>query len=183
VDVHGPGGDTATFPVPSLPAAPARDLVQQAELRMSALRTVRLDETLRPATVPLDVTYAFQAPNRLAYEISDGAEAVIVGGTRYSRHTPRARWQAEPVPPVPVPTYVWDGAPALSARFLGSAAEDGQPVRVVAFFEEQSEVPVWFRVWVDGQGLVRRAEMTAQAHFMVDRYRDFDAPLTIEPPG
>jgi hypothetical protein len=40
----------------------------------------------------------------------------------------------------------------------------------------------WFRVWGDADGLARRAEMRAQGHFMDDRYYDFDALFTIEPP-
>jgi len=52
----------------------------------------------------------------------------------------------------------------------------------IAFAGGSSDLPVWFRMWVDASGLVHRAEMRAPGHFMDHRYFDYDAPITIEPP-
>ena len=41
---------------------------------------------------------------------------------------------------------------------------------------------IWFRLWIDDQGLVRQTETRAIGHFMDHRYYDFDAPITIAPP-
>ena len=41
---------------------------------------------------------------------------------------------------------------------------------------------MWFKLCIDGDGLVRRAEMRAQGHFMDHRYFAFNEPVTIEPP-
>jgi hypothetical protein len=41
---------------------------------MHALRTYWLDETLRPAKVPLFATYAYEAPDRLEYQVRDGGQ-------------------------------------------------------------------------------------------------------------
>ncbi|MBW3603048.1 MAG: hypothetical protein KY434_10175, partial [Actinobacteria bacterium] len=53
---------------------------------------------------------------------------------------------------------------------------------VVSFFIDHSSGPIWYRLWVDDDGLARRAEMRARGHFMDHRYYDFGAPLTIRPP-
>jgi hypothetical protein len=68
----------------------------------------------------------------------------------------------------------------VAARELTAA---GGALQVVSFYEALDGAPVWFELSVDGQGLVERAAMRAQAHFMTHRYYDFDAPLTIAPPA
>jgi len=43
---------------------------------------------------------------------------------------------------------------------------------------------VWFRLSIDGTGLVRHARMQAPGHFMEQTFDDVNAPLTISaPPG
>ena len=37
-------------------------------------------------------------------------------------------------------------------------------------------------LWTDADGLVHRAEMRGQGHFMDEHYTDFDAPFTIQSP-
>jgi copper transport protein len=178
VDVAGSG--RASFRVPALPAPDARGIVDRVQQVMHALRTYRLDETLRPAKVPLQVTYAFQAPDRLEYQVRGGGDTVVVGQRQFSRDGPHAPWHVVSMPAVQVPDFIWDGAPAVAAHAL-TAASDGAP-QVVSFYESLDGLPVWFELTVDGQGLVERAAMRAQAHFMTDHYYDFDALLTIAPP-
>jgi copper transport protein len=179
VGVRGAG--TAAFRVPALPAPDAGGVVERAQELMHALRTYRLDETLRPAKVPLVVTYAFQAPDRLEYQVRGGGETVIVGPEQFSRDGPSAPWRAEAMPAVQVPTFIWDGARVVAPRTL-TAAGDG-PLQVVSFYEALDGLPVWFELSVDARGLVDQAAMRAQAHFMTHRYYDFDAPLSISPPA
>jgi hypothetical protein len=64
---------------------------------------------------------------------------------------------------------------------IGSDEVGGVRARVLSFSGSGS-IPIWFRLWVDDQGLVRKAEMRAQGHFMDHRYFAFDAPLEIERP-
>ncbi|MCI0635967.1 MAG: hypothetical protein L0206_18935 [Actinobacteria bacterium] len=59
---------------------------------------------------------------------------------------------------------------------------DGVRTTEIALAGGTSDLPVWFRLWVDASGLVHRAEMRAPGHFMDHRYFDYDAPITIEPP-
>jgi copper transport protein len=182
VGVDGQGGGTAAFRVPSLPAPDASALVDQAQQVMHALHTYRLDETLRPARAPLQVTYAFQAPDRLSYQVSGGSDSVIIGPTEYSRDGPGAQWHAETLPPVQVPSFVWDGASVVAPRSVGTTQENGQALRSVSFYEDLDGTPVWFDLEIDAEGHVDRAAMRAQAHFMDHRYHDFDTPLTVVPP-
>jgi hypothetical protein len=58
---------------------------------------------------------------------------------------------------------------------------DGVQTEIVAFFEETSLSPSWFQLWVGADGLAHQAQMTAESHFMDQRYYDFDTPLSIEP--
>ena len=43
-------------------------------------------------------------------------------------------------------------------------------------------MPAWFRVTVEPDGCPPRMHMTATAHFMTDRYVDFDGPVEVSPP-
>jgi len=182
VHVSGAGGGMAAFTVPVLPVPDGTALLARAQERMHELRTYRLEETLRPALAPLPVAFAFEAPDRLSYQVGGGAYTVIVGPTQYSRAGPNTPWRAQPLPPVQVPSFVWDAAVAVSPRLVGTSDKGGAALQEVAFYEDLDGVPVWFQLGVDDQGLVERADMRAQAHFMSDRYQDFDAPLTIAAP-
>lgn len=183
VHVGGRTGGTAVFDVPALPAPDGTALLNRVQERMHALQTYRQEEILRPAQPPLNAVYAFQAPDRLRIEASNGFQTVWVGGTRYLRERPDAPWKVEESgAPVSVPLFVWDGASVVAPRILGTASVEGIDTHILSFFELKGQLAVWFRLWVDPGGLVRRAEMRAQGHFMDHRYYDFDAPLRIAPP-
>jgi hypothetical protein len=50
---------------------------------------------------------------------------------------------------------------------------------VLTFLDRR--IPAWFRLTLAGERPAR-VEMTAAAHFMVDRYVAFDGPVEISPP-
>ena len=60
---------------------------------------------------------------------------------------------------------------------------NGIDVTVVGFFGGNARTPVWFRLWIDNAGLVRRAEMRAPGHFMDQDFSGFDAPSSIVAPS
>ncbi len=187
VQVGGVDGGTATFDLPTLPAPDGADLLQHEQDRMHQLRTYRVDEVLGPADPPLETTYAYQAPDRMQLELSTGAQLVFVGATRYMRNSPAGAWQSEDMgTSQAVPSFVWDGRPNLdtyrAVHLLGTYAVDGTSTNIISAFLQAGQTPIWFRLWVDQEGLVRQAEMRAQGHFMDHRYTDFDAPITITPP-
>ena len=183
VDVAGTGGGTAIFGLPTLPAADGSQLLQMATERMRQLHAFRITETLGPARIPLVTDYQLEAPDRLQYRLATGAETVFIGTTRYSRDGAADQWKAESTSPIQVPTLFWEQETSLGPRLVGSDQIDGVRTQVVTFFEELDGGPIWFRLWVDGQGLVRRAEMRAPGHFMDQHYFDFDGPITISAPA
>jgi hypothetical protein len=71
----------------------------------------------------------------------------------------------------------------MGAHIVGSEYVDDLQTQVVTFFLDLPQTPVWFRLSVDGSGLVHRASMRAKGHFMDHTYTDVDAPLSVEPPA
>lgn len=65
---------------------------------------------------------------------------------------------------------------------VGAKAVDGTATQILAFFADVNGSPIWYRLWVDAEGLVHRAEMRARGHFMDHRYSRFDIPVEIAPP-
>jgi hypothetical protein len=180
-------GGTVAFDLPALPAPDGRAIFERMQARMHALKTFRVDEVLGPAEPPVRTVYAYQAPDRMQFQMDSGFQTVWVGSTRYDRPSPDAPWQAQHFVNLimQVPRFVWDlpGAPRyLALRLAGSEQVDGVETQILAFFVHSGRTPIWFRLWVDGEGLVHRALMHAEGHFMQHRYYDFDAPFTIEPP-
>jgi hypothetical protein len=83
-----------------------------------------------------------------------------------------------------VPSFIWDHfEPFTDPRAIDEARIDGVTTHVVSFFGGTEQgTPVWFRLWIDDETLVRRAEMSAPGHFMNHRYFDFNASISIRPP-
>lgn len=184
VQVAGPKGGTVVFDLPPLPAPDGSALLERLQERMRNLRTCRVEEVLGPVRPPIHTWYTYQAPDRMHVDVSTGSQTVWIGGTRYLRTRPETPWRAEETGFSPqVPLFVWDSAPFIAPRIVGKASVDGIDTHVLVFFQQKGQTPIWFRLWVDPEGLVRRAEMRAQAHFMSHRYYDFDAPFMIEPPA
>ena len=182
--VGGQGGGTATFRLPRLPAPDGGALLAKAQRRMHTLRTVSLTERLSWGAGATSARYQMEAPNHLRILTAGGAETVIIGETRYGRDAPGKPWKVDhDFPVTPAPAYVWDYfPPPVAPKVIGSQPIGGHPTRIVAFFGRSGQVPVWFRLWVDQGGLVRRGQMLAQGHFMDHAYHGFDAPTTIQPP-
>src|SRR5260221_4021612 len=183
----GASGGTAAFDLPTMPAPDGTALLQQVQGRMHQLHTYQVDETLGPATPPLRAAYSFAAPDRMQLNFGDGETTVWVGPTRYTRDTLSGVWKAEDFgTSLPRPSFVWDipdsGRTYVGAHIVGADTVDGVETHVLTFFLDLPQTPVWFQLWSDTSGLVRRASMRAQGHFMDHRYTDFDVPDSIEPP-
>jgi hypothetical protein len=188
VTVGGAGGGTASFDLPGLPAQDGAALLEQVQRRMHQLHTYRTDETLGPATPPLQASYLFEAPDRMQLTPAGGEATVWIGPTRYTRPLGSDVWQRENVgSSLPVPSFVWDipdsGGSYVGAHIVGSEIIVGVPTQVLTFFLALPQTPVWFRLSADADGLVHRASMSAQGHFMDHRYSEFDAPVSIDPPA
>jgi len=184
IDVAGSKGGKASFEIPKLPAPDGSALVQRSQTRIHQLQTYRLSETLSSGLATIPSQYAFQAPSRMESSVNQ-SQTIWIGGTRYTRDKPGDAWQVERGgPSIPVPSFIWDYfKPFVDPRIVGEDQVDGVRTTVVSFAGGRQGTPIWFRLWIDPKGLVRRAEMRAQGHFMNDRYFDFDAPITITPPS
>jgi copper transport protein len=183
VHVGGPAGGTSTFPLPSLPPPDGRELFGKMQGRMHQLRTYRLDEVLSSGRASFRATYAFEAPDRMRIAGEKGVERIIIGEREWRREGAGGRWEEESAFPPSVPSFIWDSgegptAPTIVARDRLARVE----TTVLSFAGGPSGTAIWFRLWIDPGGLVRRAEMRAIGHFMDHRYFAFDAPFHIEPP-
>jgi len=183
VTVAGPKGGQATFEIPKLPAPDGSAILQHAQDRIHRLQTYRLSETLSSGLTTIPSQYAFEAPNRMESTVEQ-SRTVWIGDTRYVREKPGAAWQVQPGgPSIPVPSFIWDYfKPFVDPRIVGDDRVDGLRTTVVSFAGGQKGTPIWFRLWIDPQGLVLRAQMRAPGHFMDDHYYDFDAPFSISAP-
>ena len=182
------GAGVVAFGLPLLPAPDGSALLARMQARMHHLATLRYTEVLSSglAGPPLRSSYQQQAPDRLRVQTSAGSSSVWIGTTVYLQRRPGEGWIAQPgVTPYTVPSFVWDYLPTrlLDPRIVGTGQVDGVATRILAFFGPSDAAPIWFRLWVDPDGLVRRAEMRAAGHFMDQRYDAFDAHLAIRAPS
>jgi copper transport protein len=187
IDVGTLAGGRATFRLPHLPVAPGNQVLARMGARMGALTRYRLDEDLTSGLgTTVRSTYAFAAPSSFESHVVEAGSSfstVWIRDTRYTREG-GGMWKVERGgPSVSVPTYIWDSfGPYRDVQILGSARVDGVHTTELTFAGGGQDLPIWFRLWVDGEGYVHRAEMRAPGHFMDHRYYDFDAPITIQPP-
>jgi hypothetical protein len=167
------GTTTVTVAAPREPQrARAAALVAAAGRALRRQRSVVIRERLGDgAGNVLDTVYRMVAPHRLAYSSRGGGQAVIVGGVRWDRSGPAARWQRAAQDPVDVPGPDWRRPVDASLLRPG----------VVSF--RDPTIPAWFEVSLDRRtGLPLRERMVAPAHFMDRRYGRYGAALRITPP-
>lgn len=165
--------ETVRFELPAVVPPSGAALFSDVTRTMASLRTYRFQEDLTAGVGPgTRSTWEVQAPNRMQFQAA-GFRSIIVGTSRWDFRN--GRWERTPHPGVQVPSYMWDGAG--SARILGRAGD----LRILSVFDREP-VPAWFRLTIDGRNRVLDAEMLAPSHFMRQRFRDFNAPLTITPP-
>ena len=171
------GGRTLVFTLPARwPAPPAGALVARVDRVFRDLRTLVIHERLASSSHnAITTTYRVQAPNRLAYRIVDGPQAVIIGGTRWDR-LPGGRWERSELEPLTEPEPFWGSDPMRNARLLSRGR-----VLITSFYDPS--LPAWFELTIDPRSdRLLALKMTAAAHFMRHRYSGFDRPLRIVPP-
>ena len=171
------------FDIPDLPAPDGRRMLRQAQVTIHRLGSYRVSERLSSGAGAIDATYAFVAPDLARIKVEGGSTSVFVGDTRYLREGD-GPWEVEHgAPSLSVPLFIWDQfRPWVDPRVVGSGRVDGRAAAILAFFGDSAGTPVWFRLWVAEGGLVLKAQMRAQGHFMDQRYGDFDVPIVITAP-
>jgi len=182
VRVAGVEDAPARFELPDLPAPDGQPLVDRLNQRMARVNTFRYDEVLGPASPPLRSTAEIVAPDRIHFTILTLDRQTIRIGDLFYRRDGDGPWDVEKGPPVEVPSYIWDYPDKVAHSIVGADRVDGVDTTIVSVFVDHASGPIWYRLWVDDDGLVRRAEMRARGHFMDHHYADFGAPITIDPP-
>ncbi len=160
-----------------LPAriVPARSLALRATRAFRALRSLEYTERLASgAGASLTTIWDEEAPNRLAYRISGGAAAVVIGARRWDR-LPGGKWQPSATQPLAFPSPPW--AEISNAHLIARTAR----VETIAFLDRS--IPAWFTIRVDRRsGRTLTTEMVATAHFMHHDYRRWNTAPAIVPP-
>ena len=166
-------GRRVRFPVYSAP--PAAGLVIRAGRVFNSLRSLVYEESLASSPANRVVTrFEVVAPDRLAYRIKGGQQAIVIGAHRWDR-SPGGRWVPSAQTSLHLPAAPW--SIIRDARLIGRTPRLWR----VAFLDPT--VPAWFEIMLDRRTLrTLDMRMTAAAHFMHDRYLRFNAPLRISPP-
>lgn len=184
VAVNGAEAEPATFRLPALPAPDAEPELRRMTAAMERLRSLRYEEVFGPTDPPIRSTAAMVAPDRMRFEVRTYHRVTIRIGDVLYRREGDGPWKVSRGPGLQVPSYIWDDPGKVAARVVAEDRLDGSRADVLSFFVLLGEdLPIWYRLWVDDEGLVHRAEMRAQGHFMDHTYSDFNAPITIEAPA
>ena len=161
------------------PPSSGSRLVARATRVYRRLRTLVTHERLASSlTNMIHTTWEAVAPNRLAYQIAGGSDAVIIGDRRWDRNR-GGKWQPSSQSPLRQPVPFWTSA--TNAHVIGTTRIEGRSAWLVSFYDAQ--IPAFFTIAIDKQTLrTLDLRMTAAAHFMHHRYTGFNRPLKITPP-
>jgi copper transport protein len=174
IDRFGPTLRT-TFDVPAT-TSPGDALLRRVEDRYRTLRSVFYLERLASSPAhAITALWRLEYPDRLEYQIPNGAAGIVIGNRRWDRATPDAAWQESAQTRLPQPATLWS-----SIANVHVVASDPD-TKTLTFVDP--ETPAFFEAVIDVHTLLpRTVRMTASAHFMVDRYVRFNAPRAIHPP-
>jgi len=171
--------DRRRTPPGSPPPRPAGTLAPRATRVFRKLRSVAIDERL--ASSPKNVLHTrwqLEAPDRAAYQIKGGSQAIIIGSRRWDRE-PGAPWKRSVQTPLHQPTPFWTSE--TDAHVVGTARIGGRAARLVSFYDPG--IPAFFTIAIDdATQRTLDLRMTAAAHFMHHRYSHFNTLPRISPP-
>jgi copper transport protein len=163
------GNQIVPFDVPAN-ARDARAVLQRVTRAIRDARTIVFDERLASSLTNASTSrFEVSAPNRLSYVTKNGAAGIVIGNRRWDREKPSAPWVQSSQTPLDVTKPYW--TTPTNVHFIAP--------NVLTFLDRK--IPAWFRLTLVGDRPTR-VEMTAAAHFMVDRYVGFDVPVVISPP-
>jgi hypothetical protein len=181
VRVRGANATDWNVPLPaSWPTPDAAAIVARATRVWTSLSSMAyLDVIHSDATNVVVTHWQIVAPDRLAYQIEHGSQAVIIGEHRWDRATATGAWRESTSIRLHQPEPFW--VSATDSHVLGSASFGGHAVWRVSFYDPRT--PGWFVALIDKRsGRTLDLHMFATAHFMHDTYGNFNAPIKIVPP-
>jgi hypothetical protein len=103
--------------------------------------------------------------------MNTGIAAVVIGVQRWDRAARGAPFVESAQTPLDVTQPYWSDVSNVHEVAPG----------MLTFLDRQ--LPAWFRLVLGPDGRPTRMQMTAAAHFMVDRYVGFDSSVTVSPPS
>jgi copper transport protein len=165
----GVGGRVLTFTLPAR-APDATALLRRVTDTIRNAKTIVFEERLASSPTNVSISrFEVVAPDRLSYTTRGGPAGIVIGAQRWDRASPGAAWVRSEQTPLDVTEPYWGASTNVHLIVPG----------VLTFLDRR--IPAWFRVRLAGERPVS-GEMTAAAHFMVDRYVGFDTPVEISPP-
>jgi copper transport protein len=163
-------GARTTFDTPAR-APTATALLRDITRRYRGSKTIVIDETLSADSGPgIRTRFTVVAPNRLRYQTNAGPAAIVIGSRRWDRMSPGRPFVESPQTPLDVTQPLWSNVSNVHEIAPG----------VLTFLDRS--LPAWFRVEIESRR-PRVVHMEAAAHFMVERYVEFDAPVEVSPPS
>ncbi len=163
----------------------ALDLLRQSDTAMNSLKTLRSVQELNDGqNGSVTTTYQYQAPDRVHLEIASRGESVAVGGNQYYRDNGQQMWKKSPrVDPFVFPAFN-NALQAQGARLGRTETLDGIPTQIVVFSTPQSDQQAHLAYWIGTQDRrIHQYFMVAPAHYMVQSYSDYNAPIEINEPS
>jgi copper transport protein len=165
----GVDGSRLAFDLPAS-ARDERALLRRVTRAIRTSRTIVFDERLASSPTNASTShFEVSAPDRLSYTTKGGPSGIVIGARRWDRARAGAPWVSSAQTPLDVTQPYWQ-APT-NVHFVAPG--------VLTFLDRR--IPAWFRLTLAGNR-PSRVEMTAPAHFMVDRYVAFDGPVVISAP-
>lgn len=184
-NIHG--SDAPPDP-PSDPAALA--LFERGLDTMTAWRSVRWTQWLgsgQDVLVRADLAVTTDAQGHgTGFSLeSENYTSVTVGERQFLRRQ-GGGWLEQPANKI-TPPREWRATYEGATNIQLGATEtiNGEPAQVVTFYspEKQGQSEAWFAWWVGQEtGTIYRITMVARLHYMVEEYRDINAPFEITPP-
>lgn len=181
VDVSGNAAAHWLVALPTVwPPPGAKALLARAGKAWRSLQSLSYEESLgSDARHRVVSAWQIQAPDRVAYQVRGGWDAIVVGTRRWDRPPNRARWQESGQSRLTQPVPFWQAV--ADAHVLGGTRMHGHSVWLVSFFDPVT--PAWFEIALDRRTLrTVDLRMTTTAHFMHDVYSGFNTSPAITPP-
>jgi hypothetical protein len=181
VDVSGSDAANWLVVLPAVwPPPDAKALLARAGKTWRSLQSLSYRESLgSDAHHRVVSAWQMQAPDRLAYQVQGGWDAIVVGTRRWDRPPNHARWQESAQSRLTQPIPFWQAV--ADAHVLGGTRMHGHSVWLVSFFDPVT--PAWFEIALDRRTLrTVDLRMTTTAHFMHDVYSRFNTSPAITPP-
>jgi hypothetical protein len=124
--------------------------------------------------------YEYQAPDRMHLQIVGEEESIAIGPIQY--YLQQGVWQAQTrIEPLAFPNFA-NARQAGTVRVGRAETRDGKALQVV-LATGGALANVHYAYWIGSEDFrLYKSAMVAPAHFMIQSYFDFDAPVQIAAP-